>query len=156
MIRKSGSRFSEKITLKQKDRADDDSEETSSCSSGAVQKFSSLRPAGSSRELLNRNSLESKIAGILSKPNFAGGRGKMMRTSNSQQRTGHGAPDRPRQRRGIPRREDRDRQAVLLLHGWPEFWLTWEGVGPPDAIKTGGPVSRHCNSGREGRLRRSA
>jgi hypothetical protein len=26
-------------------------------------------------------------------------------------------------------------------------------VGPPDAIKTGGPVSRHCNVGREVRLR---
>jgi len=26
-------------------------------------------------------------------------------------------------------------------------------VGPPDAIKTGGPVSRHWNCGREVRLR---
>jgi hypothetical protein len=56
---------------------------------------------------------------------------------------------------------------LLLLHGWPEFWLTWEPamarladrlieVGPPYATKIGGPVPLHCNSGREGRLRRSA
>jgi len=29
-------------------------------------------------------------------------------------------------------------------------------VGPPDAIKTGGPVSHHWNCGREVRLRRPA
>jgi hypothetical protein len=61
----------------------------------------------------------------------------------------------------FPHREDPDRATAEIAGFFEAHRLglignNQEGVGPPDAIKTGGPVPRHCNSGREGRLRRSA
>jgi hypothetical protein len=56
----------------------------------------------------------------------------------------------------VPHRADPDRAASrdcrLLLRRGLLIQKLEKRVGPPDAIKTGGPVPRHYNTGREGRF----